>query len=54
MINVGCGQSYKASMIVINESRVVNMSNFLVTTIYKRKLFIRLTTEYIKFHHCSI
>ena len=31
-----CGQSYKASTIVIYDSRVVN---------YERKLFIRLATE---------
>ena len=27
-----CGQSYKASTIVIYESRVINMSNLLITT----------------------
>ena len=30
---VTCGQFYKASTIVIYESRVVNMNNLLVTTI---------------------
>ena len=45
-----CAQSYKASMIVIYESRVVNISNFLVTTtlesyiIYAWEDFIRLAT----------
>ena len=47
----GRGQSYKASMIVIYEPRIVNMSNLLLTTTLQSKFmsvkcFIRLTTGF--------
>ena len=47
------GQSYKASTIVIYESRVINMSNLIVTTTVESwftsgNLFIRCATYFLK------
>ena len=44
-IGLTSGQSYKTSAIVIYESRVVNISNLLLsTTLYPRRGFMRLAT----------
>ena len=54
--SVTSGQSYKASTIVIYESRVVNISNYdCGVIIYDRRSFIRLATDvYIIFYDLAI
>ena len=50
--SVTSGQSYKASTIVIYDSRLENTPHYdSIVVNYERKLFIRLATDLAKFRH---